>query len=508
MRMEPVLVTGATGYVGGRLVPRLLGEGHRVRAMGRSMEKLKARSWAAQPMVDLIEGDVLDRDFLKRACQGCWAAYYLVHSMKHEARDFAGTDRSAALNMVWAAGEAGLNRMIYLGGLVPEGQALSPHLESRAEVGRILASGPVPVTILRAAMILGSGSASFEIMRYLMDRLPVLVVPRWINNRVQPISIRNVLGYLAGCLDHDEVLGETFDIGGPGVLSYAELFQIYAEEAGLPRRWIIPVPFMSPRLGSYLVHLFTPVHASISRPLAEGLSNTMICVDERIKSIIPQDLMDCRRTIKRILVKRQQQIVETSWSDAGALLPIEWVQTGDAEYAGGTIISAPYRIRLEATPAEVWAPITRIGGETGWYFADWLWRLRGWIDNVIGGVGWKRGRRNRNEVVVGDALDFWRVLEVQENRRLLLVGELKAPGEIVLDFRIRPLSEKETELQMIGRFLPRGLWGLLYWYTLLPFHIWIFSGVLRTIAERVGRPVIQGPEKFGPGDQDLSTARK
>ena len=319
--------------------------------------------------MELVQGNALDRDSLKKAAEGCWAAYYLVHSMEHETRDYAGTDRAAALNMIWAASEAGLDRIIYLGGLVPEGQLLSPHLASRAEVGRILSSGRVPVTILRAAMILGSGSASFEIMRYLMDRLPVLVAPRWIYNRVQPISIRNVLGYLAGCLEHDEVVGEIFDIGGPDVLSYAELFQIYAEEAGLPRRFIIPVPFLSPRVCAYLVHLITPVSAYISRPLAEGLSNTAVCGDERLKAIIPQDLMTCRGTIQRILVKRQQQIVETSWSDAGALLPLEWVQTGDADYAGGHGHFRPLSNPSRSHPGgRVWAPITRIGGETGWYF--------------------------------------------------------------------------------------------------------------------------------------------
>jgi uncharacterized protein YbjT (DUF2867 family) len=498
VRTEPVLVTGATGYVGGRLVPRLLQSGHRVRAVARNMDKLMARPWARHPLVEPVQGDVMDVESLTKACQGCWAAYYLVHSMHPQVQDFAKTDREAAQNMVKAAADSGLDRIIYLGGLVPEGQELSHHLASRMEVGRILQSGPVPTTILRAAMILGSGSASFEIMRYLVDRLPIMVTPRWVRTKVQPICIRNVIGYLDGCLEHDRVKGETFDICGPEVLTYEDLFQMYAQEAGLRKRWIIALPILTPTLSSYWIHLITPVHQSIARPLAEGLRNTVVCGDNRIRQIIPQDLMDCRRTIKRIMFKRQQQLVETTWTDAGGVIPQEWVHTGDAQYAGGTVINAAYRMRLLAEPQDTWAPLIRIGGETGWYFADFLWKLRGRLDEFFGGVGGRRGRRHTVDLAVGDALDFWRVVGLEAYKRLLLVAEMKAPGEVVLDFRLIPMEGGETELQMIGRFLPRGLWGLAYWYFLLPFHIWIFRGVLKSIAQRINKPITFGPKPFNP----------
>ena len=268
-KARPVLVTGATGYVGGRLVPQLLNAGYRVRALGRSVAKLKGRPWGAHPRVELAQGDVLDYDSLARAAQGCWAAFYLVHSMLADPRTFIDTDRRAAQNMARAAGAAGLDRIVYLGGLGGVSDPhLSEHLRSRYEVARVLQSGPVPVTFLRAAMILGSGSASFEILRYLVDRLPVMVTPRWVHNPVQPIAITNVLGYLQGCLEHDEVKGQTFDIGGPEVVTYRQLFDIYAEEAGLRRRLIIPVPVLTPRLSSYWIHLVTPVPAALARPLA------------------------------------------------------------------------------------------------------------------------------------------------------------------------------------------------------------------------------------------------
>lgn len=499
MRAEPILIIGATGYVGGRLTPLLLEAGYRVRAMGRSMAKLASRPWAHHPRLELVEGDVLDLESLRRACKGCWAVFYLVHSMVSAQADFAEQDRKSAWNMVQAAGEAGLERIVHLGGLgSADDPTLSKHLRSRHEVARILQSGPVPATILRAAMILGSGSASFEMLRYLVDRLPVMFTPTWVHTPVQPISIRNVLNYLKGCLEHDETVGQTFDIGGPEVLTYQTLIELYAEAAGLPQRRIIPLPFLSVRLSALWVHLITPIPASLAQPLAEGLLNKVVCLDNRITTIIPQELLDCRETIRRALEKVQRQIVEGCWTDAGSLLPPEWTYCGDAEYAGGTVRECSYRIRLKATPDEVWEPIIRIGGRTGWYYGGPLWRMRGWLDRVLGGTGLRRGRRHPVQLYVGDALDFWRVLDIKAPYRLLLLSEMKLPGEAILEFRIIPKGKGESELQQIARFLPRGFAGMVYWYSLYACHQWLFKGMLRTIASEAGKPVLQEPARFKP----------
>jgi uncharacterized protein YbjT (DUF2867 family) len=495
MTAKPVLVTGSTGYVGGRLVPKLLEAGYRVRALGRSIGKLKARPWANHPLVELTKGDVLDFESLQDAAQGCGAAFYLVHSMVADPKGFSETDRTAAQNMARAAVAAGLEHIIYLGGLGITGDPrLSKHLRSRHEVAEILQAGPVPVTFLRAAMILGSGSASFEILRYLVDRLPVMVTPRWVHNPVQPIAIRNVINYLQGCLEHEETRGQTFDIGGPEVLTYRQLFDIYAQEAQLRSRLIIPVPVLTPTLSSLWIHLVTPVPASIARPLAEGLSNPVVCKDNRIRDIIPQELMDCRQAIRVALERVKQQRVDTCWMDAGAVVPPEWTQYGDAIYAGGTILECSYSVQIKATPDEVWQPISRLGGETGYYFGNYLWRLRGWIDRLIGGIGFRSGRRHPSELRVGDALDFWRVLEVDPPHRLLLLAEMKLPGEAVLEFHLNPLPGDMVELSQNSRFLPRGLGGLAYWYILAPFHHWIFRGMLKAMAAAVGKPILQGPE--------------
>ncbi len=490
-----IFVAGATGYIGGRLVPRLLEAGYRVRALARSPGKLSTRPWAEHPRLDIVRGDVLDAESVRAALEGCTAAYYLVHSMNPDVADFAQTDRLAADTMADAAADAGVEQIIYLGGLGEEGPDLSHHLQSRREVGRRLRRGSVPVTILQAAMIIGSGSASFEILRYLVDRLPVMVTPRWVDTPCQPIGVVNVLHYLIGCLECPETVGETFDIGQPEVLTYRELMRIYAEEAGLPRRLIMPVPVLTPRLSSYWIHLVTPVSAALARPLAEGLANPVVCREDRIRGLIPQDLLDCRRAIRLALDRLRQQEVETSWTDSGSIRPAEWSIPGDAAWAGGAIRDDSRRVIVDTTPDRVWPTLTSIGGSTGWYYADWLWRLRGLLDRLVGGPGLSRGRRDSAEIHPGDALDFWRVLAVERPRTLLLSSEMKLPGEATLSFSLAPLDDGRTELRQVARFLPRGLLGLLYWYAVSPLHNLVFSGMLRGIAAAVGTTISLGPER-------------
>lgn len=498
MRSEPVLITGSTGYVGGRLVPQLLSSGHRVRVVGRSLSKLRSRPWAAHPLLEMAQADVLDLESLQKAARGCWAAFYLVHSMGSGHKDFAEADRRAATNMARAAEAAGMERIIYLGGLGKEDLSLSKHLKSRAEVARILQSGQVPTTFLRAAMILGSGSASFEILRYLVERLPVMITPRWVRNPVQPIAIRNVLNYLQGCLENGQTAGGTFDIGGPDVLTYERLVQIYAEEAGLARRWVIPVPLLTPRMSSYWIHLVTPVPSYIARPLTEGLRNPVVCRETRIRSLIPQTLLSCREAIRLALGRIRSGCAETCWTDAGQPRVPEWLHCGDAAYSGGDILESGFRVILDAAPEEVWKPIARIGGSTGWYSAKGLWDLRGVMDRLVGGVGLRRGRRDPVRLYAGDAVDFFRVLEVEKPYHLHLLAEMRFPGEASLEFRLHPMPGGRTELQQLSRYAPRGLLGLLYWYVLCPFHQWVFCGMLKGIAKAAGKPVIRGPDRFAP----------
>ncbi len=493
---KPILVTGGTGYVGGRLIPRLLAGGRRVRAMARSPERLRCRPWGSHENLEIVAGDALDREAFVRAAHGCGAAYYLIHSMNAHKGRFADADRTAADNMVAAARENRLSRIVYLGGLGDRNhEALSHHLQSRHEVERILQAGPVPVTNLRAAMILGSGSASFEMLRYLVDRLPVMITPRWVQTPCQPIAVGNVLDYLEGCLAVPETIGRTFDIGGPDVLTYRDIIQIYAREAGLRPRLIIPVPVLTPWLSAKWVHLVTPVPASIAQPLAEGLSIPVVCRDHRIRDLVPANLMDTRQTIRKALVRIRQEQVDTCWFDGGGSLPPEWATCGDADYAGGTVLGGAHRIGLEGDAETVWSTVQAIGGSNGWYFAHSLWKLRGILDRLVGGPGLRRGRRHPTDLRVGDGLDFWRVIAMESPHRLLLLAEMKTPGDALLEFLVAPDGPGKVELKMISRFLPRGLAGILYWYALLPAHRWLFEGMLRAVAAKTGLPVVSGPEK-------------
>jgi uncharacterized protein YbjT (DUF2867 family) len=510
MSIKSVLVTGATGYIGGRLVKVLLEQGRHVTAMARSLDKLGCRPWAADPNVRLVSGDVMDQDSLEQAMEGCSTAYYLVHSMTPGKQDFVQADKIAATNMARAASRTGLERIIYLGGLgEADDPELSTHLRSRLEVAEVLRSTNVPVTFLRAAMIIGSGSASFEILRYLTERLPVMITPRWVRTQCQPIAVSNVIAYLAGCLDHPKTAGQTYDIGGPDVLTYQEMFALYASIAGLGPRLMIPVPLLTPHLSSLWINFVTPVPTSLAKPLVLGLRNRVVCTENRIRDIIPQDLLSCGQAIELALQKVRQLDVETCWTDAGFQPPPEWLDCGDAPYAGGTLLGLSYSIRISAPPDEVWPVVAAVGGETGWYFGDALWRLRGFMDRMVGGVGLRRGRRHPTQIRMGDALDFWRVLQVEPERRLRLLAEMRLPGEALLDFELRPAGQQGeyTDLVERSRFLPRGLWGLAYWYGTYPLHILIFKGMLVNMARRTGKAMGPARRKKSTGSTSCSLPR-
>ncbi|WP_419656308.1 conserved uncharacterized protein, DUF2867 [Desulfosarcina variabilis str. Montpellier] len=492
-----ILVTGGTGYVGGRLIPMLLDRGYRVRAMVRSPQKLLARPWAGHPALDILPGDALDQASFIQAGEDCDTAYYLIHSMNAHKRRFAEADRKAAENMVACAEQNGMQRIIYLGGLGDKDhENLSHHLRSRHEVEGILEAGRVPVTNLRAAMILGSGSASFEMLRYLVERLPIMITPRWLRTPCQPIAISNVLDYLAGCLSAPQTTGKTLDIGGPDILNYQDLIDIYCRVAGLPKRIIISVPVLTPWLSAKWIHLVTPVPASIAQPLAEGLSIPVICKEDMIREWVPVKLFSCEEAIRTALKRVQQEQVDTCCFDGGGQLPPEWTTCGDADYAGGTVMRRGYRIAFEGEISKVWEAIEAVGGRNGWYFAQSLWRLRGMLDRMVGGPGLMRGRRHSQKLRTGDALDFWRVVAHEPPRRLLLLSEMKAPGDALLEFRIHSKSQGQVRLEMVSRFLPKGFSGIAYWYGMLPIHDWLFKGVLVQIARKFGDSPTGSPHVF------------
>ena len=473
-----ILVTGATGYVGGRLVPRLLDAGFQVRCLVRDPNRLQGRPWLKR--VEVVGGDAFAAGTLTEAMKGVSTAYYLIHG-KQGGQINANRDLEVARNFADAAGESGLERIIYLGELVDPTSDLSPYLRARHETGYILRYSSVPVTEFRAGMIVGSGSALFEMVRYLTERQPLLICPAWFFSEAQPIAIRDVLSFLIDALKTPESSGRLIEIGGPTRLKYADMLLGYAKERGLRRR-LIHTPFYAPRLSAYWVHMVTPIHWRVVLPLIEGLRARLIVRDGTARKLFPQiKPIDFQTAVHLALGRIQRDNVETSWSDAlvtvtGDVRPYQFV-------AEEGMYIETRQMLLDLSPEDVFRSYSGIGGERGWLYMDWAWGIRGWMDKAVGGVGLRRGRRHPDEVRPGESLDFWRVEEMEKNRLLRLRAEMKLPGKAWLQFESQPQDDK-TLLTVTAYFASHGLFGFLYWYAMWPFHKFIFDGLTRRIASR------------------------
>jgi uncharacterized protein YbjT (DUF2867 family) len=483
-------VTGASGYIGGRLVPELLDAGFTVRAGARQKIQLRDQPWADR--VEVVDADVLDPVALREALTDVDVAYYLVHAIG-KGDDFEEMDRRAARTFAAAARNAGVGRVVYLSGLMPDDEELSPHLRSRQEVGEILLASDVPTAVLQAAVIIGSGGASFEMLRYLTERLPVMVTPVWVQTRIQPIAVRDVLYYLVHAASLPADVNRTFDIGGPDVLTYQQMMQRYAAAVGLPRRRIVRVPVLSPGLSSHWVQIVTPVPNAIARPLVESLRNTVVCREHDIAQYIPDPpggLMGFEEAVDLALSRVRSGTVPTSWANAELRGAPSDPLPSDPDWAGGSLYVDERSGVVDAAPEALWAVIEGIGGQNGWYSWPLAWAVRGAMDRLSGGPGLRRGRRDPYDLHIDDALDWWRVEEVKDLELLRLRAEMRLPGRAWLELGITTGPRGETVYTQKAIFYPYGLGGQAYWWSVAPFHGVVFGSMLRNItreAEKLER---------------------
>ena len=475
-----ILVTGATGYVGGRLVPRLLEAGHDVRVVVRNAHRLEGVPWGDQ--VEIIEGDLADARAVREAVADRDIVYYLVHSMSASG-DFESAEHDIATTVATEAKAAGVGRFVYLGGLHPEGE-LSQHLRSRAEVGRILLDSGVPTIAFQAGVVIGSGSASFEMIRHLTDVLPYMPAPKWVRNFIQPIAIRDVLYYLVEAATVDGEYNRTFDIGGPDVLRYGQMMNGYAVEAGLPQRPIASLPVLTPWLAAQWVNLVTPIPRALAVPIVSSLQFDAVVRESDIRDVIadpPGGLTRYRRAVHLALGKVSAGEVETSWQNSAIAGAPSDLLPSDPNWSGHTVYTDLREQHSDASVEQLWTVIEGIGGANGWYSFPLAWAVRGWADKIVGGVGLRRGRRDAVRLAPGDALDFWRVEQLDRGHSLRLRAEMKVPGKAWLELSAEADPKGGSIYRQRAVFFPSGLAGRLYWFSILPFHGGIFSGMANRI---------------------------
>ena len=477
-----VLVTGATGYVGGRLVRELLTHNYRVRVLVRDAKRLQDYPWRDQ--VEIVEGDALDTAALAKALSNIDLSYYMLHALMTP-KNFEQMEQELATKFGEIAKAEGVKRIVYLGGIASPDDNLSPHMSARAITGEILRSSGVPTIELRAGVVIGAGSASFEMLRHLTERLPIMVTPKWLKNRIQPIAIRDVLRYLVGSATIDSSINRDFDIGGPEVFTYMEMMQIYAEVAGLRRRIIIPLPVLTPKLASGWIGLVTPVPVTLAKRLVASLKHEVIARNDEIRKYIPDHpdgLTDFRKAVSLALTRIKDLEVETRWSSAQTPGTHSQPLPTDPDWAGGSLYVDERKYSSPDDVQTVWQRVEAIGGDNGYSTATWAWELRGVMDRFVGGVGLRRGRRDPLTLREGEALDFWRVEEIQRPNLLRLRAEMKLPGLAWLEFRVEKQSDGQTLLTQRALYHPRGLFGHLYWWAVFPMHGIVFPSMAKKMA--------------------------